>query len=266
MDVLRPNRTSPTSGEGGAPPAETPLSHRSLGAADGPPGARRFAAVARSSLAVAALAMTCAGCIITDPPQFNPPKHTRPFLVESTADPNPNLVLAVDSQQILSTQRTLTFSAEVVSQDDPSSTSTPTDFQQVRGRLYIDYGLEGSQPFVFSFGSTNRLDPGGTIEETGRRISASWSPGDHQDVSLGCHTVTLIVSHIFDEGGCPVCDDDFSTLTWQILRCDMNVDHCQDLIVSGAGSCEGLTNSCVAVREMEGSNAEACPEQAGATP
>jgi hypothetical protein len=219
-----------------------------------------LARVARVSLYASALTMASTACIITDPPQFTPPKHTVPFLVEATASPDAKAILAVDKQLFSTTQSVIQFSAEVVSQDDP--TSAMTDFTQVEGKLYIDYGLHGpnlQQPFRFVFNGSPTL-PSGALGQTGRRITASWSPS-LVDVAPGCHTATLIVSHKFDDlSDCPVCPDDFSAITWQILRCDRSVDGCKDLPVSGAGSCEDLTNSCALVRDLQGSNAEACSE------
>lgn len=207
--------------------------------------------------------MTSTGCLITDPPQFNPPKHTMPFLVEATADPDPTRILTVDTQLLPTTQSVLQFSAEVRSQDDPSGTTTP--FQQVEGKLYIDYGLNlpgtENQPFRFVFDGSPTL-ASGTLAQTGRRITASWTPS-FVDVHPGCHTATLIVSHKFQDppSSCPICADDFSAITWQILRCDRSVDGCKDLPVNGDNSCEGLTNSCALVRAKLDGGPEACPGQ-----
>ena len=209
--------------------------------------------------------MIFTGCLITDPPQFNPPRHTRPFLIEATADPDPKSILTVDTQLLPTTQSAEEFSAEVVSQDDPSSTTMSTDFQQVTGWLYIDLGFDqgdGKQPYRLAFPGSS-IPAGGTLEQTGRRIRATWRPGS-QIVDPGCHTATLIVSHRFDDIPCPVCDDDFSSITWQILRCDRSADGCKELPVHGDHSCEGLTNSCAVVRAKLGAAALTCSEHADA--
>ena len=55
-------------------------------------------------------------------------------------------------------------------------------------------------------------------------------------------TATLIVSHGFDDQpGCPVCADDFSTVTWLVNRCDMSTGSCDNLPVP----CPTVTTSCV---------------------
>jgi hypothetical protein len=262
MDGHRVNRTPSTSVPPQASRGATPLSHVAAGRRLAARSTEAPARLARVSLYALALTMTSTGCIITDPPQFTPPKHTRPFLVEATATPDPKDILPVDQQLLGTTQSVLKFAADVVSQDDPSSTTTPTAFQQVEGRLYLDYGLNGTEltrPYRFALSATPIL-PSGTLEQTGRRISATWSPLQ-VPVSDGCHTVTLIVSHKFDDqSNCPVCSDDFSAITWQIARCDRSLGGCKDLPVSGKGSCQGLTNSCAQAQDALGTNAEPCSE------
>ncbi|MFT3775682.1 MAG: hypothetical protein QM820_60825 [Minicystis sp.] len=210
--------------------------------------------------------MTSTGCLISDPPQFRPAKHTRPFLVEATADPDPRAVLAVDSTLLGSSQSTITFSANVISQDDPVDSTSGSAFQQVKAWLYLDYGLAQDPllPYAFVIPPANELSPGATLDDKSRRVSATWRPA-LQPVEPGCHTVTLVVSHKFDDLQCPVCDDDFSTITWQILRCNRSLgdDDCNKLPVAGTGSCEKLTNSCATVRaKLEAADAglAACPE------
>jgi hypothetical protein len=220
--------------------------------------ARVIGALARASLAVGALAMTT-GCLITDPPQFKPAKHTRPFL--ANPDPDPGKVLAVDSQLIENTQSVLKFSADVFSQDDPADPSAPSDFENVYAYLYIDYGYTGGpgddlQPFRYYFGK-RPLDPG-TIDQTNRRVSIEWHP-NVQRVDPGCHNAVLVVSHVFDDIPCPACSDDVATITWPLLRCDSTLHTCDNLPVTGPTSCKGLTNSCAAVRQKLGDSALACP-------
>src|SRR5262249_32212570 len=99
----------------------------------------------------------------------------------------------------------------------------------------------------------------------GRRVSVQWPPRIYQ-VDPGCHTATLIASHIFDDTGCPSCLDDYSTLTWQILRCDSSKPgDCDTLPVTGGASCAGLTGSCERVRPKAAGSS--CPEDSdGGTP
>jgi hypothetical protein len=186
------------------------------------------------SLALGLLIMSATGCLITDAPQFQAQQHTAPFLVASSADPDPRSVVLWDT--IDPPMAGQTFSADVISQDDPAGSADL--FTQVGARLYIDYGLSagvGLPPFRYVLGDS-MLPSGGTLDETsGRRISVTWYPS--YTVETGCHTATLVVSHIFDEMGCPACDDDFSTLTWQVLACAESNDTCNALPVSGTAGC-----------------------------
>jgi hypothetical protein len=204
------------------------------------------------------LAMPTAGCLVTDPPQFKAPKHTAPFLVESSTDPDTRQVVVIDSATLSMTSAIKTFSADVISQDDPADGNGL--FKQVSSRLYIDYGFKGApgQPFLYVL--NGKTVPAGTIDQTtGRRASATWYP-DVNRVEPGCHTATLIVSHIFDdEPGCPACADDYSTITWQILRCDSAQNNCDALPVTGMAACTGLTNTCEQVHAQSDAG-PICPE------
>jgi hypothetical protein len=213
---------------------------------------RRFAALARASLALPLITMSSA-CLITDPTQFTAQQHTAPFLLEQTASPNPWLVKKIDDVDLVENP-TVTFSAEVVSQDDST-------FSQILTNLYIDYGYTGAPgvPYRYYLGGTPL--PAATLQTTGRVVSAQWFPLDYM-VSPGCHTATLVVSHIFDSNECPACTDDYSMITWQLLRCNsgMTPSDCDELPTSGPSSCLAFTSSCAQVLADAGPDASSCPE------
>ena len=196
--------------------------------------------------------MSTAGCLITDPPQFTAQQHTAPFLVASSASPDVRSVVIIHSNSV----DTTTFSADVVSQDDPAGSTG--QFQQVQSRLYIDYGFTGGpgQPFRYAIQGTT-IDPGTLEQTTGRQVSASWFAND-PPVDPGCHTATLVASHMFDPvPECWACENDFSTITWQVLYCDPSVTgDCDSLPLNGTTGCAALgSNTCEQV------NAESsCPE------
>jgi hypothetical protein len=216
--------------------------------------------LARAPLALPLIALSTTGCLITDPPQFTAPQHTAPFLLQATAEPDPNQILWVDDVNL---PAEMTFSAQVVSQDDSSPSVGP--FYQIETNLYIDYGYTGfpGEPFRYYFGGTTIT--AGTLETTGRTVNGSWDPGVYS-VPYGCHTATLVVSHIFDQNQCPACSDDYSTITWQMIRCNSGMPgtdiDCTTLPTKGAMSCMGLTNSCAQVLADAGPDASACPEPA----
>jgi hypothetical protein len=63
---------------------------------------------------------------------------------------------------------------------------------------------------------------------------------------------------------CPLCTDDFSTLTWQILRCDDSMTgNCESLLLTGMGQCmpPAVNATCAAVQSTD-ADATACPEAA----
>lgn len=181
------------------------------------------------------------GCLITDPPQFKPPKHTRPWLDPITATPDPQLVVVIDDSKGL---KSLTFSADVTSQDDTDD----GPFSKVDTRLYIDLGIQNpfdpTTPYVHAIDGDVLLP--GSLDQTGRRTSAVWNFSS-RPILPGCHRATLVVSHIFDRNpDCPVCPDDFTAITWQILRCNGSDGDCGELLVD---SCPELKSSCATVRD-----------------
>lgn len=153
--------------------------------------------------------MSSPACLVTSTPSFDPPKKTRPFLVPSSADPDPRGVLIVDTVDL---PTSFDFSANVVSNDED---------QPIQVRLYFDYGLTNvaGQPFLKSIGNPPSLPPS-TMDDVSRPpAKARWFPGI-EDVGYGCHTITMIVSHAFADNECPACRNDSSHITWPIFRCD----------------------------------------------
>ncbi len=206
----------------------------------------------------AVLAASTTGCLITDSPQFQVPQHTAPFLVAASASPDTRGIVRVDTSALTSEP----FSADVVSQDDPAGSGG--QFQQVSSRLYIDYGFNEVPGLPFRYVlSGNTLQPGTLDQTSGRRVSVTWYP-QVDTVTAGCHTATLVVSHLFDDvPGCWACNDDFSTLTWWVNACDSSMGTCTDLPVMGATGCPdpATLTSCETVLADAGST---CPEAADA--
>ena len=161
--------------------------------------------------------MTSTGCLVTSTPDFTPPKRTRPFLVTATADPDPRNFQILDAPPggLLAPS----FSADVVSDDQG---------QRVAGRLYIDYGNSnpGGAPFQ-QFYKVKPLDAGTMADTKARRIKAN-TPLAYTIVS-GWHTATLMVSHSFADGECPVCLNDSSQISWPLYRCNSleSADSCK---------------------------------------
>ena len=218
--------------------------------------------MARLWLGLGALALSTTGCLITDTPQFTPQTHTAPFLVAASAYPDPHTVVIVDVVEGQNPPPVI-FAADVVSQDDPLGSTG--QFQFVYSRLYLDYGVQGTGglPFPDYPISGEHVAPGTLAQTQGRRVQAQWLPGE-RDVSLGCHTATLMVSHLFDDQpGCPVCPNDSSMISWQVLRCNSSLpgNDCNALPILGPGMCQPITTGCPSVEADAGSS---CPDLADA--
>jgi hypothetical protein len=181
-----------------------------------------------------------------------------------TASPDPKQIFKVDDANL---PAEITFSAQVVSQDDSSPTSS---FYDVKTKLYIDYGYPDNPggPFFYDLDGT-AIAPG-TLQTTKRLAAAQWSPIFNQ-VPYGCHTATLVASHVFDDQRlagtqCPLCADDYTMITWQVLRCNSSMTgtsfDCTKLPITGPTSCAGLTSSCAQVLAEPDAGAPACPEPA----
>ncbi len=229
--------------------------------ASGGPARARTRALARTSLVLGVTAMSTAACVITSAPQFNAQQHTRPFLDPTTALPDPREVVIVDEVNLMLHPNTpITFSADVISQDDAAGSTGA--FQMVDSFLYIDYGIvsDTGQPFAWAI-EGSEINPG-TIDQTNRSVSAPWFP-DHEMVGYGCHTATLVASHLFDRGSgpasaCPVCGDDYTFITWLVNRCDSTttgVNDCDAL----STECPAVVSSCAMVQPTDPS-ATSCPD------
>lgn len=152
------------------------------------------------------IAALAASCLVTSDAELVDPVRTQPVLLADTAIPDPREILVVES----GTEK-VSFSALVRSDEDLE--------QRIQVRILTDYGTPGvaNEPYLNSRGGTPI--PPATSDAEDRIATADWFP---QQVGLtGCHTVTLMVSHAFDEliSGCPVDRADSSHLTWFVFVC-----------------------------------------------
>jgi len=156
--------------------------------------------------------MASTSCLVTSTPDFTPPKRTRPFLVPSSADPDPRGVLLIDTLEHPGNQTSIDFSADVVSEDQGD---------MVEGVLYIDYGrVEGTKPYVEEI-QISDVPPGTLSDTTPRKVSGTWNV-KNSVLGTKCHSVTLLVSHDLDRvTSCPVCRNDSSQITWQVYSCGL---------------------------------------------
>jgi hypothetical protein len=205
------------------------------------------AALARSSLCLLAVFMVMSSCLVTSPPSFDPPQQTAPFLIAASAEPDPRKVIVIDSSK----SRKVDFSVEVRSQDN----GEPVLFQ-----LYVDYGYpaETEDPDELLFKqviTTLPSLPGGTLDGVTRTVHPTWHVNE---LSAGCHIVTLIASHaFFPNTACPMCLQDSSQITWQVFAC--NSAKGDDCAPTFTEQCRNWPRSCPLVADPETDKCGASP-------
>jgi hypothetical protein len=151
--------------------------------------------------------MPSSACLVTSSPTFDEPTQTKPFLDYETASPDPREIFVITPGVV----EKVPFSATVTSEDVE---------EDVRVKMLVDYGECGSNgsPFRDSFGASPV--PAATFDDGARKAIIDVTP-DQLGLDLGCHRLTMIVSHEFDDlVGCPVDPDDFTQITWTVLVCD----------------------------------------------
>ena len=103
------------------------------------------------------------------------------------------------------------FKAQVVSEDAG---------QPLLEVLLIDYGIETLPGQPWREAQPGPKLPPKSLADGPRSVRHTWNA----QVALGCHTVTMLVTHEVRGGGldffCPLSADDFDTLTWVVSLCD----------------------------------------------
>jgi hypothetical protein len=130
------------------------------------------------ALGLLVLASCPAGCLVSDPPEYEEPGLTPPFLDLVAATPLPGRIIARE----FGTEAVVRFDVPFRSEDNG---------EEVYFGLYRNFtfaaGLSQEQRLVNS-----RSVPPGTFDETDRAIRFDWTVELRQ---LGCHQLTLLVSH-----------------------------------------------------------------------
>jgi hypothetical protein len=191
----------------------TPLSGRDPRASNLSARTQHFSTLARASLCLAYIVVSASGCLVLSTPNDVPPeKQTAPFLIaESAVPPLRSLpkfdVASGDPQDV-------TFTADVTSNDAGSA---------VKPILLVDYGsLDGPDPDLpWQFRKrADDVEPK-TFADEPRPVTVELPSSQIGRMSDGCHTITLMVTHAFDDvTGCPRCMADSSQLTWYFLKCN----------------------------------------------
>lgn len=142
------------------------------------------------------------------------PEQTRPFLLGASADPPLGEVVLIGASG--GNYGPVEFSAYVESEDAG---------QAVQAVLLVDHGDTSgvSNGPYRGFVPGNSLPPGRLVDGPRGPLSISWHP-QTAEVS-GCHTVTLMATHQFQQSFgayyCAADSDDVDTLTWVVALCDL---------------------------------------------
>jgi hypothetical protein len=140
-------------------------------------------------------------------------QRSRPFLLGESASPHLGDMTVFQRNPATSQYTPIEFSADMVSDDAG---------QPVQSVLLIDYGDDNavSNGPYRSFVPGEPLDPACMLDGP-RHVSIPWRPLAQEPI--GCHTVTLMVTHQFELKNsafyCPADPNDASTLTWFALVC-----------------------------------------------
>lgn len=156
--------------------------------------------------------MTCSSCLLLGEPDTTPPTRTRPEL--RALGPAPTEVYI--SVATGNAHAPIDFTAEVRSEDAGDELETI---------LLIDYGQSNALGTPWLDESPVSLNPSGpaTLSDGWRFLKGVWLP---QQINVGdpeCHTVTMVVSHQFEEtlerAYCPADPEDVARITWFVHLC-----------------------------------------------
>ena len=129
-----------------------------------------------SALRLLFAALSSTGCLVSDPPKYEEPGVTPPFLDLIQATPMPGRVIARER----GTNATIKFDVPLRSEDNS---------ENLWFALYRNFSIVPNNRPVFG---PNKLPPG-TFDETDRAIRFDWEIDE--TVGAGCHQLTLLVSH-----------------------------------------------------------------------
>lgn len=137
---------------------------------------------ARASLSVV-LSLASVGCIVAEPPPYDPPPRTPPILDLANAIPWVGSTIPVDryDDTFPEEQTKIAFNIPFRSEDQG---------EPLRYGLHVDYLLVPSEE-----SSTNidrRTLTASTFDDENRRITFDWTV---RLVGDGCHQLTLLVAH-----------------------------------------------------------------------
>jgi hypothetical protein len=122
------------------------------------------------------LAAACNACLVADPPQYDEPERTPPFLDLVAATPSPNRLIVRER----SVSTLIQFNVPVRSEDNG---------EELYYALHRNYSFETN-------GNVLRIGyaPPGAFDDLDRSIQFDWEI--KQNIEPGCHQLTLLVAHV----------------------------------------------------------------------
>lgn len=130
-------------------------------------------------LCALALAGLSSGCIVSEPPEYDPPERSPIVLDLVNAQPIVTRVIVVPHSPGRPVARD--FSIPLRSEDPPGD--------RVMWALHVNYTLPQGRPI-----RRNNVPPG-TFEQEKRSIAFTLVPADYNNFTPGCNQLTLVVGH-----------------------------------------------------------------------
>jgi hypothetical protein len=208
-----------------------------------PAGSSTWKGLARTSLGMIALAMLSSACLVTSTPTYKEPTQTPPQLLASLASPPLLQPVVVDKEGMQAPP--VKFDASILSEDGVDDAGVA---RSITVELLLDYGVPNviCQPFQERVDIRTNI-PAGTLAEGPRALPTMIWLAATTVLNPGCHTITMLASHEFDDStDCPVDQRDSSQLTWFVDVCDSTsaTDPCAPCPAGAAGCVNAALDAC----------------------
>ena len=164
----------------------------------------RVGHLARRSLVPGAMSLLAVGCI-DPPPEYSAPERLPPVILTTGIDPPVTKVATISLQA-----QQVTFDVPFRS-DDAGEDLSAFFVLDIATTQDIDYSLVKRQVKPVP------ADPRPFLEQDGRHVTGTWGPlGDDSSRPSGCHTMTMILSHLSNFGEQYETSDplDVAQVTW----------------------------------------------------
>jgi hypothetical protein len=158
--------------------------------------------------------MSCSACLVLSPPEYESPPQTAPYLIATAASPPIKQIITIDDKT-----KSVEFSGSVLSEDN----GVPVELA-----LYIDFGQcnAANEPYKRKVYPLPKIAAGTIADGPRPFFGKKWFMESVPVANDGCHTVTMMVSHKFNDIVCPADLNDSSLLTWQVVQCGEDPSAC----------------------------------------